>query len=416
MESLTERFDAVQENLLELYESGSDNIEDQILYWNLMRKEGVLFYYARQKGITRLGLQHVPSLAVSEFKAKQAIMMTLQLESLKNSEYGSEKWTMQDTSLELYNTEPQHTFKKGGQTVNVYYDNNEQNYYPYTLWKYIYYQTDNDQWHKAQSDVDYEGIYYESADNVKHYYVTFDKDAARYSDSGVWTVKYNNRNISSTSITSTGGKSNSSSYPTIGEGSNTLAAQTGETSQEGRRGGSRRTSSSTPRGKRRKTQISESSDAASVSETDGEGTPPQLRRRLRRGGEQRKQTTDRRRGRRGEPSYPTPEEVGSRHRRPEGTYHSRLRQLQEDARDPPVLIVRGSANTLKCWKNRCRQKHQSLFLMLSTVFSWVAKGPERIGHHRMLVAFTNSRQRQEFLTHVKIPKGTSFAFGNLFGL
>ena len=112
MESLTERFDAVQENLLELYESGSDNIEDQILYWNLMRKEGVLFYYARQKGITRLGLQHVPSLAVSEFKAKQAIMMTLQLESLKNSEYGSEKWTMQDTSLELYNTEPQHTFKK----------------------------------------------------------------------------------------------------------------------------------------------------------------------------------------------------------------------------------------------------------------------------------------------------------------
>ena len=246
--------------------------------------------------------------------------------------------------------------------------------------------------------------------------MTFDKDAARYSDSGIWTVKYNNRNISSTSITSTGGKSNSSSYPTVGEGSNSLAAQTGETSQEGRRGGSRRTSSSTPRGKRRKTQISESSDGASVSETDGEGSPPQLRRRLRRGGEQRKQTTDRRRGRRGEPSYPTPEEVGSRHRRPEGTYHSRLRQLQEDARDPPVLIVRGSANTLKCWKNRCRQKHQRLFLMLSTVFSWVAKGPERIGHHRMLVAFTNSRQRQEFLTHVKIPKGTSFAFGNLFGL
>ena len=107
MESLTERFDAVQENLLELFESGSDNIEDQILYWNLMRKEGILLYYARQKGISRLGLQHVPSLAVSEFKAKQAIMMTLQLESLKNSEFGREKWTLQDTSLELYNTEPE---------------------------------------------------------------------------------------------------------------------------------------------------------------------------------------------------------------------------------------------------------------------------------------------------------------------
>mgnify|MGYP000196279906 CR=1 FL=1 len=99
MEALNDRFNALQETLLDIYESGKDDIDTQILHWNCLRKEQILLHYARKHGIRRVGYQHVPPLAVTETKAKEAIGMVLVLESLKKSPYGSESWTLVNTSL-----------------------------------------------------------------------------------------------------------------------------------------------------------------------------------------------------------------------------------------------------------------------------------------------------------------------------
>lgn len=405
METLTERFDALEENLLQLYEAGSDKIDDQILYWDIIRQENVLFFYARKKGLQRISLQPVPSLTVSEHKAKQAIMMSIQLTSLKNSAFGNEPWTLQDTSFELYNAPPQNTFKKQAFTVDVFYDNDEDNYYPYTAYKFIYYQNGDNIWHKVESDVDYEGLFYITHDYEKVYYVTFDQDARRFSRTGHWTVKYKNRTISSTSVTSTSGTP--PEHPSSSRsGANTLARQTEIAPQERRRP---RSSSESPQRRTR----------PRTSQSDGDTSASTTRRRLRRRRREREPAAQRREQRKTNTtrsSYPSPEAVGRRHRVVEGKGLSRLGRLQEEARDPPLICLKGPANTLKCWRYRCKLKYRGMFYRISTGFSWVAEGPARLGDQRMLIAFHNSAQRQAFLKIAVFPKGTQFALGNLDSL
>lgn len=405
MESLAERFDALQENLLTLYEAGSSKIEDQILYWDIIRQENVLFYYARKKGLTTVGFQPVPTLTVSENKAKQAIMMSLQLKSLQQSEFGTESWTMQDTSFELFNAEPQNTFKKGAVTVDVFYDDDEDNYYPYTMWSYIYYQNGDGQWHKVKSNVDFEGLFYITDDDEKVYYVTFDKDAARFSRTGKWTVKYKNTILSSTSVTST---SSPAWNPTSRASPNTVGQETKQTSK-------RRQRSSPTSSPRRTRARAWQSDGDTHSSSSSPGEPPKERRRRGREREQRESTAQRRRAR--ESSFGVaPEEVGRRHRFVEGQNLTRLGRLQEEARDPPVLLLKGPANTLKCYRFRSKTKWRGLISRMSTVFSWVGDGPERLGQPRMLFAFESVQQRERFLNIAHLPKGTEYSLGNLSSL
>ena len=89
MDNLSERFNVLQENLMDIYESGQEDIETQIKHWQLLRQEQVLFYYARKNGVMRVGYQPVPPLATSEAKAKDAIGMVLLLQSLQKSPYGN---------------------------------------------------------------------------------------------------------------------------------------------------------------------------------------------------------------------------------------------------------------------------------------------------------------------------------------
>ena len=87
---LRDRLYALQESLMESYESGSADLQSQINYWYLVRKEQALLYKARQDGHRSLGLQPLPTLQVSEYRAKEAITMTLLLRSFAKSEYARE--------------------------------------------------------------------------------------------------------------------------------------------------------------------------------------------------------------------------------------------------------------------------------------------------------------------------------------
>lgn len=393
MDWLTDRFNSVQEALLELIEQGADDLDSQINYWNKVREENVLMYYGKKEGLTHIGLQPLPVTAVSEYKAKQAIHMVLLLQSLKKSPYATEPWTFQHTSAELIYTQPKDCFKKEPYNVEVWFDNDKHNSYPYVNWNYIYYQDSMDKWHKVPGLVDYNGMYYKEINGDQVYFVLFDTDAQRYGTSGTWTVKFKNEtlvaSISSSRSYSAASNKNSTDVSPASEIAVPSSSQSPRRLQRPEVGSSTG-EETTLRGRRGRQQREPSPDE--------QPTTTAKRRRRGGGGNQHQQ------------SAPTPEEVGSRHRSVSRKHLSRLERLEEEARDPPVIIVQGPANILKCWRYRKRNQNAALFLSISTIFSWIG-GPDDAA--RMLVAFRNDQERTNFLRYVQFPKHTTYAFGSL---
>ena len=203
MESLVARFDALQEAILTHIESQESTLESQIQYWENIRKENAIMHYARKQGLTKLGLQPLPTLAVTEYNAKQAIQIHLTLQSLLKSPFASERWTLTDVSAELINTSPQNCLKKGGYDVAVWFDNDRQNAMLYTNWDFLYYQDMNEQWHKVKGEVDYDGLYFTDHTGERAYFTLFSADAQRFSRTGLWTVHFKTQVISSPVVSST---------------------------------------------------------------------------------------------------------------------------------------------------------------------------------------------------------------------
>ncbi|AWK28195.1 E8/E2 protein [Human papillomavirus type 219] len=113
-------------------------------------------------------------------------------------------------------------------------------------------------------------------------------------------------------------------------------------------------------------------------------------------------------------SPPTAGQVGERHTTVQTTGLTRLGRLIEEARDPPVIIVKGSSNQLKCWRFRFQHKCGHLYNTCSSVFKWI--DDTNNAGSRMLIAFSSTKQRQQFINCVKFPRGTSYSFGALNSL
>lgn len=504
MENLSERFNVLQDQLMNIYEAAEQTLEAQITHWTLLRKEAVLLHFARQKGVTRLGYQPVPPLAVTEAKAKEAIGMMLQLQSLQKSEYASETWTLVDTSTETFRSAPENHFKKGPVSVEVIYDKDPENANAYTMWKYVYYMDSDDVWHKTTSGVNQTGIYYMHG-NFKHYYVLFADDASRYSATGQWEVKVNKEtvfapvtsstppgspgqtdtNASSTTPTTTSDSASRHQQPQQTEAKGrqygrrpSSRTRRQETQQRRRRSRSRYRSRSRSRSRSRAksqaglrairaTSISRSRSPsvtqtgvrfrsrsrsrsrtrlAATSRRRGGGGSPRRRskspatpsrereeNRRARGGRSNRRS-GRRRGRSSSTSpTPTPtkrrrtesvrvrgvspDEVGKSLHTVSARNRGKLGRLLEEALDPPVILCRGEANTLKCFRNRAKKKYEGLFRAFSTTWSWVAGDSiERLGRPRMLISFASERQRKHFDDTVKYPKGVETSYGNLDSL
>lgn len=393
---LTVRFDALQERLMTLYEEGSKTIDAQIEYWQLIRKESVLMYYGRREGYKNFGLQPLPALSVSEYKAKEAIRQVILLKSLKNSIYGNEEWTLPETSAELTYTAPRNTFKKDPYTVDVWFDHNPNNSFPYTNWNKIYFQDERDNWHRAAGKVDVNGLYFEDANGDKSYFVLFTTDAQRYGTTGEWTVHYKNETISSTSLSSQRSLS-TSSQGSVGSSRDSVPAKKGQST--------------------RRREIEEGSTDSSPSSTSSPSSAvrrgrrrPQQREPASRGGGPRAK-----RQRQEEVSSTvSPDEVGRGNTTVPRTNLTRLERLAKEARDPPVVLIKGRSNPLKCWRYRC-EKNCDLFDKITTVFKWV-NASDDCNMHRLLVSFKNQNQRSMFLKSVTLPKGCTFSLGSLDSL
>ena len=430
MEKLSERFSALQEKLMDLYESGVEDLETQIQHWKLLRQEQVLFYYARRHGILRLGYQPVPTLATSESKAKDAIAMGLLLESLQKSQYAEEPWTLVETSLETVKSPPADCFKKGPKSVEVYFDGDPENVMSYTVWSYIYYQTDDETWEKVEGHVDYAGAYYMEG-TFKTYYIKFETDAKRYGTTGHWEVHVNKDTVF-TPVTS--------STPPVGVASQNSAPEPASTSDPKRssqvthrygRKASSPTTTTIRRQKRRERQRQETptrrrknrSRSRSTEHRGGRATRRSLsrgssespRRGGRGGGGPLTRSRSRSRSRTRESvdgGGVAPNEVGATVRSIGRQHSGRLAQLLDAAKDPPVILLRGAANTLKCYRFRFRKKHAGSFQFISTTWSWVGgHTTERIGRSRILISFHTDSEREKCLQQMKLPLGVEWSYG-----
>uniref|UniRef100_A0AAU6S5D1 Regulatory protein E2 n=1 Tax=Pipistrellus kuhlii papillomavirus TaxID=3140005 RepID=A0AAU6S5D1_9PAPI len=438
--NLSSRLESIQETILNLYELDSDDLSDQIKFWDLTRKENLLLYYARKQGITTLAHQHVPSLASSEAKARAAIEMTLLLRSLERTPYGREPWNMQQTSRERLLAPPAYCLKKGGGPVQVQFDNDPSNTVEHTAWENIYYQDEDDEWQKVPGEVDLDGLYYIQEDGLKLYYVDFKEEAAKYSQTGKWCLLYNNNCLASVaSSPGTPSRPLHSSSPrpqerrtsSDSEEAEELGWETHETqgAQRGRR--SRRVRTRSRSRSKGTTRSSPISVLPQVGETTlptrpggGRGRAPQLpspRSRSRSGGSG---SGERRRGRsRGSPgagarkrgprptrpSVPLPAQVGSSRESSRGRPAGRLGQLLQEAWDPPGICLRGPANTLKCLRYSLKSRHSKWFTNISTTWHWTeSNSTTRVGRARVLVVFTDEEQRSNFLSKVTLPKSVSY--------
>lgn len=429
---LNQLYESLQEQILTLYEEENTDLESQLKHWRLQRRSSAVQYYARQQGLKRLGMQPVPSLASSEASGKTAIEMTILIHSLLQSPFSNESWTLQDTSADLVlNTAPKRTFKKLPFNVEVWFDNDASNTFPYVTFRLIYARDENEQWYKTEGQVDYNGMYIIEANGDKAYYKLFSEDAAIYGHTGMWTVRYNNHTLFPPSSSSRTPPGSPTAIVISSDEDDAAPTESPDTVPETGRG--------------RTTAAQSQEESKGLRGPQAESPPPsgiqQRRERQREGGQQREPSSPpvkrakadssggiRRRGARGGGgtrgggrsreagggSAPTAEEVGSRHRSVDTRGLTKLGRLQEEARDPLIIIVQGPSNCLKCWRYRLH-KYSDLYNYCTTVFKWIGN-PCGSADSRILLSFTSSTQRQKFVTYVKTPRHCKYSFGSLDAL
>ncbi|ATQ38080.1 E2 [Alphapapillomavirus 3] len=375
MESLADRLDACQEKLLDLYEKDSDKLEDQILHWQYVRLELAMLYKAREAGLTRVGHQVVPTLSVTKGKARQAIEVHLSLQGLQNSAYAQEPWTLQTTSLEMWNAHPGQCWKKKGRTITVKYDCEDLNAVEYVSWGWIYVQsTEDEQWYKVCGQVSYNGLYY-VLEGQKHYYVTFAQDALKYGKTDKWEVL-----VGSTVIYEPCA-SVSSTQDTVPEVP--LATTTGQLSDT-----NKSTATTTCVG---------AAQASSPVQT-----PPCKRQRVNRDRLQRQPDS-------------TKTDLHGQHNGADHWDNSNCDGTQpagniSNGHSAPVIHLKGEPNKLKCFRYRLQHSVPTLFHKASSTWHW-ACGGNTAKCAFVTLWYVDNEQRQQFLNRVTIPKGIQATVG-----
>ncbi|AKE50899.1 E2 [Trichechus manatus latirostris papillomavirus 3] len=453
METLLKRLGVVQDEMMDLFELDSDLLRKQIDYWKCIKMENLIFYYARKNNITRLGYNVVPTLAVAENKAKESIELLVVLDSLRNSPYAQESWTLRDTSRERWLLPPRHCLKKGAIPIDVRYDGEKDNVMSYTGWAFIYYQNYEDVWQKVQGHVDYDGAYYFDGGH-KCYYIYFDADAQRYSKTKQWEVHYKHEVFSPVTpvtsstpddllpeteahcpITSTPGREQSPERP-----AGPATAYTVTYSPTPAAGAPTSTTPTTcqkwrtqeeedPKGKRRRCDEEEGpwdqrpdcdSECRGTADPDSDFEPERRpgckSQRLGTGKTKGRGTARGQRGR-GAARCITAGggDVDSRRVGVTSGFPDRPASDGLSRGVPiPILLIAGGANQLKCLRYRWRRKPRPLFTEISCTWTWATRGEDAGG--RLLLSFDSEHTRTEFLQTVHLPSGVTAAYGSLDAL
>lgn len=391
MKKLAEHLDACQEQMLELIEKDSQELEDQIDYWDLVKRENLLLFAAKEAGLSRLGYEPVPPTKVSEGKAKNAIMMSISLQSLQSSEFGRDPWTLPQTSLEVFMANPSNCFKKNGEHVEVLFDGDKNKAVIFVKWGEVYVQDLLGAWHKCPSHVVYEGIYYNHPDYGRTFYLRFEEEAAKYGAHKPWQVMTTNGTLlhSPSESSNSADGSEESAAPSPGPSNEAPQRLSFWGSPAGGPERGRRRRSETPRKR-------SFGDRRPRPQTPLGGLRRKRVRRGRGGGLGVKELAEKAGGRLAGTPGQTAEGGGHTSTAP-GHY--------------PVLIGKGRPNCLKCWRNRFGVSHKGLFLDCSSTFSWTQTGGGRGVDGVILIVFETDQQLQTFVDTVHRPTSISLRRG-----
>lgn len=362
MDTLADRLDACQDKLLDLYEKDSNTLEDQLLHWQYTRLEKAILFKAREAGLTHIGHQVVPASSVTKEKARQAITVHLSLQSLNNSEFKHEPWTLQDTSLDMWNVPPKGCWKKGGRPIRVKYDGEDDKEMEYVSWGFIYIYCGSDEtWHKVPGKISHAGCYYE-LEGRKHYYVDFGKEAKQYGVKNMWEVHVGGTIIhhACDSVSSTQGGVPISTAETAAQSLYTTTAPT----------------------------------PAATKKTPQVQAPPAKRQRL------------------GSDGIQQPDSTGDKRSfvdscLPRTQNNPGIPQWSRDnsnSHGAPVIHLKGDPNRLKCLRYRLHQSVPQLFERASSTWRWTCGGSED-KQSFVTLWYRDTEQRQQFLARVNIPKG-----------
>lgn len=395
--ALADLLDVCQEKLLTLIEKNSEHIQDQIDYWTETKRESLILYAARKNGQNRLGYQPVPSSKVSETKAKEAIEMCLHLSALKSTMYGSETWTLGQTSREVFLAPPEHCFKKHGQQVTVCFEGDSDKAMPYVQWGAIYYQDEKDNWRKTKGEVNYYGLYYVDCNGYFCYYVSFKEEAAKYGNKKPWLVQTTNGTLIPPDSTSddplpkvTAASPAGGPAATKGQARLSFWGSPGglpESSLGTTWSPNRARFCSTPRGG------PESSSPSLGGPTNGFGFG-------RRGGGRQTKSPERH-----------PRKTVQRPGQVEGAPSGGGGRPACPSCTNPVIVCHGSPNVLKCWRNRCNKGYKHLFVDVTSVYSWLSSKRRGV-EGEILVMFEHHAQMDMFLKTVPRPKNILIKHGH----
>lgn len=373
METLASRLDACQETLLELYEKDSNKLEDQIKHWAQVRLENVMLFKARECGMTRVGCTTVPALTVSKAKACQAIEVQLALQTLMQSAYSTEAWTLRDTCLEMWEAPPKRCWKKKGQSVLVKFDGSCDRDMIYTGWGHIYVQdTNDDTWHKVPGQVDELGLFYVH-DGIRVNYVDFGIEALTYGVTGTWEVQVGGRVIYHTSASVSSTQAATSDDDTLSPLRSAAAAVTATATATA-------TTAVPP-------TLQNPAPAPS--------SPPPKRQRVI-VGQQWQQPDSTRKVTEGRVVCQNERSI----RNPDSTD---LRRGHSDSDVVPVIHLQGDANCLKCFRYRVQKHKDTLFVKASSTWHWACGNSDKTAF--VTLWYKSQEQRAEFLTRVHLPKG-----------
>lgn len=368
METLADRLDACQEKLIDLYEKDSNKLEDQLWHWHYTRLEYAMLFKAREAGLTHIGHQVVPPLNVTKEKARQAIAVHLSLQSLSNSVYKYEPWTLQDTSLDMWTASPKGCWKKHGQPIRVKFDGEDDKEMEYVNWGYIYICASDDTWHKVPGQISNKGLYYE-LQGCKYYYVDFTKEAKHYGAKNIWEVHVGG------SIIYHACESVSSTQEGVSEVS---PAATG-----------------VPLSCHHTTAPTPTSTGLCTTETAPQvQAPPTKRQRLGGDGGQQPDSTQDGRVRPVDNHKPRTNNNCNNPKRP---------GEQSNSDGAPVLHLKGESNRLKCFRYRLQQAVPDLFEKASSTWKWTCGGSDEKASY-VTLWYKSTEQRNQFLARVTIPK------------
>ncbi|ADJ96355.1 E2 protein [Phocoena phocoena papillomavirus 4] len=381
MEKVSSHLSALQEEQMDLCDKDSRNLIDHIKYWGLLRREQVILCAARKRGMSKVGLQAVPPAKVCEEMARQAIAMQMVLTSLQGSVYGNEPWSLCETSSEMYNSEPQETFKKGGVSVRVTFDGDANNEMLYTMWGSVYRCVEGI-WRKEEGGVDHNGIY-TRYEGHKSYYIDFGEEAQKYSSLGAWAVRLRGELLTDSELvtSSTDSKTTQSACT-----KKPLPGPVGPHPED-------------PATTARTPDVSPITKAwqpwTSTPTKGGQGPHKKEALGLGRLGEQ------------GE--HPPVAAAGPVHC---GLSTDRSFGSTCDSDTDcnlPVIIYKGTANQLKCFRFRIRQHCKGIYCNLTTTWQWLGNdGVSRTNNHRIIVAFENCCKRGLFMKTVVLPEGVTY--------